>query len=548
MLKDIALIIPSGIIYLAFILPQITRVHTSDELCWLMNGIRCLSGKPVFAYSPWLYSWLISIPMRIWGINDISVRLIGIVSVYLSLFLIYLLIKQMYKNKRQVSLFILIANLLYVTHPMVIQGSLIVDIDNTIMTPAFLFLIYSLLRLGHWHRSKFILAILSTVIFLWTKLTAVFLFIGLATLVGYLTGKDEIRISLLFRVFFTGIVIFMLSWVVLSGIFGYSVKFTIDYTLRRLGVGLLHPLRDITVLFSNLTHLTVWFSPYLLLALFILLIRMNWMYLLKYYLGIGIISLLCYLVLTPLEQGFPKYYIPIVGFASILMADEIYSFISNLNPRRFLLIFLMAIVLVLYFYFVPGDIIYSLRYQLRKAFAMIGSNNGNIIICLTRQYVLYFLPLPIILFVFKYILKLKDRVFLLVLIFLGLAGNLALSIQQAKADYLTNYAYGERKTRELVEFLKERVSAKDKIVSASHILYYLDRYSDLIPVSAWSDKDLFFRITRDNDVGFLVYSITSNSLKSYKNIFNDAQIREYLKSNFREMQFGEHTVWIRADR
>lgn len=188
------------------------------------------------------------------------------------------------------------------------------------------------------------------------------------------------------------------------------------------------------------------------------------------------------------------------------------------------------------------------RYGFRKLLVSQRTDKGYLLVIMIYKYVLYFLPLPVIWVLLKYTLKIKSQSFFLTFIMLGIMSSISLSIKQASSAYLTNYSYGERGTEKLIEFLGKEADPNDKIIASSHILFYLKRYDSPVPIPVWEKRDLFLKTIKDTSVKFVIYSITSNSVASYKNIFNSIDVLQYLNNNFRNTEIGNHTIWIREDQ
>lgn len=339
-MRNIVLIILALSFYFLLALPQINRIHSPDEMNSLRNSINLIAGKQTDLYSPPLYEALISIPIRIIGLNNASVKIVGYISVVLSSLLICLVINNIYKDNNFLKPIIFLAILIYCTHPMVIQGSHIIDRDNTIMPVMFLLLIYFLGKLESRSRYVFFLAILSFALFIWVKLSTSFLFMFICIL-GFFYSKKASKEEVLdiLRIFFYGIVIFIGSWFTIAKISNLNFMSPIEYAGYRVGLSVFEPLRNVKVFISNLIHLSIWFSPYLLVSLFILLsknitVLSDRLKSSQYYLMVGSISVLSYLFIAPIEQGFPKYYVPLVALSSIMVAPVIPRFLEGIGSKK----------------------------------------------------------------------------------------------------------------------------------------------------------------------------------------------------------------------
>ncbi len=199
-----------------------------------------------------------------------------------------------------------------------------------------------------------------------------------------------------------------------------------------------------------------------------------------------------------------------------------------------------------YFLLIPLDIVYDIRYTAKKYFVLPSIEKTDLMRTVFFHQVLFFIPLPVAWVLLKKALKSSGKVFTLALLILGVSNSLSLSLKQAAAKYLTNYSYGEKGTKRAIDFIRQRLEPKDKVIAAGHILYYLTRYNSFIPVSVWEDKELFLKALKDDSVKYAAYSLTSNSVISWQRIFNNKEVLEYLNANFKKTEIDDFFIWERA--
>jgi hypothetical protein len=185
------------------------------------------------------------------------------------------------------------------------------------------------------------------------------------------------------------------------------------------------------------------------------------------------------------------------------------------------------------------------RYVTRKALAMPHIDIPALGQHLRGWTLLYCLALAPGYFLIRFMSKIKKGLVYTALLLTGVSASGALSLQQAQADYLTTYSYGERGTREVVAFLRQTLQPLDRALCASHISYYLQRNDLFTPSTVWEDRTLFLKAIKDAKVRCVVYSITSNSEKSFKNVFSDPAVAQVLQQNFVCRTIGEYSVWMR---
>ncbi|HEY1015585.1 MAG TPA: hypothetical protein VGE07_22945, partial [Herpetosiphonaceae bacterium] len=122
---------------------------------------------------PPLYTSLGGLAVRIFGANLPAMRLAGALSFALTLALIPLACAALLPGAppRTPWVAAIIALGLYAIHPLAVQGSLLLDIDNTIFTPAMLLFVALLARSEEWPIGRRAAAVaLSFALMLWTKL------------------------------------------------------------------------------------------------------------------------------------------------------------------------------------------------------------------------------------------------------------------------------------------------------------------------------------------------------------------------------------------
>jgi len=539
------------LLYFFLVFPQINKMHSSDEVNFLVAGLNLSSGRPAFLYSPPLYTALLSTAIKFLGLNNISTRIVGIICVILSCFLVLLISGKIGGERGDLFFVPFISMLILCIHPMIIQGSLICDIDNTIMVPILLLFVYSLIMLDPANKVSFFFSAITCALLIWTKLSTPVLFIFTVLLFLYCNRQNRARAYLILKILLFGSMVFLITWVFVSKIAGLSFFQPFEYAKYRVGISLFSPIKDLKVFFCNLVYFSIWFCPYLALALGLILFKYTrligkgeWKP--EYYLVCGIFSFMVYLIISPLEQGFPKYYVPLIPMFSILAAlelSEIKTFNKPITAYVMCAIFILAAA---YFFLMPLDIVYDVRYTAKKYFIFPSTDKTNFMREFFLHQVLFFIPLPVVWALFKNLLKSSGKAFMLTLLILGVSSSLSLSLKQASAKYLTNYSYGEKGTKKAVEFIREGLKQEDKVIAAGHILYYLNRYNSFISVSVWEDKELFLKKLKDASMKYLAYSLTSNSVISWQRIFNNRDVLEYLNANFKKIDLGDFTIWKRT--
>lgn len=210
-------------IYLLFALFSIREPIMADQINFF-NAAKLLDIGNVFFGKrtplvsldfphPLLYVHLLSFIDKFWGINTVNARLIGILCFIITLLFIYFISKKIFEYDNNGRLIALLACFLYSINPMVIQGSLLIDIDNTILTVALLFFIFYFVRFSERLNFKnlFLLGLLFA-LSLWTKLTTPLILILSIIMFHFLNGTYKKGLLQAFVILTIGVTLFLFTW------------------------------------------------------------------------------------------------------------------------------------------------------------------------------------------------------------------------------------------------------------------------------------------------------------------------------------------------
>ena len=259
-------------IYLSFAIPSIGDPITPDEVWWYSKPVFIEKGEfsgdfAKYLWSPPLYGYLLTLSFWLFDTNEVSARLIGVLFNISTIVITFLLAKEisMVTNTMRVTSIIsgakgkdniqngstanvvyrhdlpgvrsyLAASLgviIYACNPMVIQGSLIVDIDNTILTTFMMLTIYCFVKVRDCLDVKnIILLCLLYSLALWSKLTLPPLII-LSMLLFFIFNKDfKSNLNKIIIIFFAGSTIFLCSWWIVSYLEGLPFLHPLVYFLK----------------------------------------------------------------------------------------------------------------------------------------------------------------------------------------------------------------------------------------------------------------------------------------------------------------------------
>ena len=555
------------LIYIVFVIFSMGEPLLGDSPYFLFSA-KVFNNEALQSYfpqivgvdHPTLYVHILALVDRLIGLNPVSARSIGILSFIATLALIYVVAQNVFKEGKNIFPVGLIAVFLYAINPMAIQGSLLPDNDTTILTPLLLLFIYFFVKLKGKNRG-FLLGIFFGFI-LWVKLTTLFILIPAIFTFYSLRGKFREGFKESGLVLFIGLVLFVISW----GSYCY-------FTKRPYLFPLVH-LRNIFLAGSPLfiyssgnkvilntariaLRIILYASPFYFLIFF----KSFWYRLREFILRrerhsvdflfiLGLTLFCAYLFVGGLTHSFPKYHYPFLSLSAILIAGFIADKVK-FQRKHLLLYGLMAASIVSYNIFLVGDFLYFSDYALRESLIMTGKITDEAAKNLVIQLVLYVFPFLLIFVILK--VKKASLVFYRTVFIWTVASCLSMNILQARADYHTVYCYGGRGTKEMVSLVRKMKTRSKSIVTTQDIFYNIDEKEFLtspgyrFPPAIFSSSKKFMEVIEDKKPDFVIFSISSNTVKQYQAVFNNLEVVNLLKKYFSREEIGSYTIWVRKE-
>lgn len=599
-------------IYLSFAIPSIGDPITPDEVWWYSKPVFIEKGEfsgdfAKYLWSPPLYGYLLALSFWLLDTNEFSARLIGVLFNISTIVITFLLTKEIFLvtnamrvapevsgakgkdgNKKGYSICKMqtdsnwqegfsnntsapeackqhlsgarsylaasLAVFIYACNPMVIQGSLIVDIDNTILTTFMMLIIYCFVRVRDCLDAKnIVLLCLLYSLALWSKLTLPPLII-LSMLLFFIFNEDsKSNLYKTIIVFFAGSTIFLCSWWVVSYLEGLPFLHPLVYFLKSFTGQMHESMKYNKILFvRRIIRLGLWISPILIIFIFLLCIERIKGFLKNRRLEIFDLSLIYsisifigYIVVGGLLFGFPKYHYPMMPVLSAVISVYIINNISSFSKKNFYLLIVIVLIGIIYNIVFVGDILYELSFVLRKIVV-----ENPLEISKVLQSIIYRLLYLVLFFVVVLFLLRKytdwnnlKTTFIISLAITLISSSIALDIIQAKSPYLTRYCYGESGTWELIEYLKKNKGEDGVTVATRDISYYLGE--PLLPDAVWYNPEKFLKKIQDHKVVNVVYSIAHNDIRQFKSTIHKPELKKILQRDFIKKTIGTYTVWTR---
>ncbi len=538
-------------IFLLFALPRINQSVAQEDLHKLLAAKALYNQRKAYADSPHLYARSVEFAFRLFGESEEAARLPGILSGLLSIALVFILIRTLIpEGKTSRNPLAAWGALFYGATPAVIQGSVIIDVDNTILVPSILFLFLAVAKVEQEKKVKwFIFLAFAVAVALWCRVTTPFVVVLL--LLFYLfVDQNSFRFKgVSVGAILLGALIFLASWYFYCQTTGMTFSLPWNYSLEALKerthrTGALTPFR----VFQDLVYLTLWLGPLTALLFFIFAIRRFLPFFKKpgwnredIFLAGSLVILGGYTLVGGATFGFPKYHCPGIPLMVIWLGGTAGQQRIDLSHEGLRLrdIFFVAVAAFLIQIFVAGDILYFLRYEWREFLAFGLSTPSEIFKNSAVRITLYFFALIILFLIGLRFFFRKNPTWLVMVMSLGL--NLGMGFLQSTADYQTGYDYGAKGAKEAARFLRDRVPAKSVVIAPREIFYYLgyDKSN-----RGWLPPEALEKRLRDSKTSAFVISVVAQTVDQIQTISNADSLQKLLHRQFDSFTVGSFKIWI----
>lgn len=524
-------------------------VHSDEPLygdeCWtpkIINSYligRIPSPGVDKLYHPPLNSIILSFLSEIGNGNIQILRLLGFLSHLLTAFLLFYITRYLVREN---SFRPYLAFILYLTHPLSIQSSLLLDIDTGLLIPAILILSATLII----DKPPNILKIsLATFIAFLTKLTTpipvVFAAI-LATIKDSSPALEKRIFSILIGIGFATIFIFITaeflgcSW---TDPFVYLFSAFQSKSSKEIANIIITFIRSVT-----------WFSPYLILIFFCVFIRcfgkgkdarISRVAIVAFVIFFG------YLIIGGVLHGYPKYQLPALPLIIMLISLKLCIPEELLSIKPWLWIFIITFLVIIFSLIMPDPLL-LLNYEFRN-FLLTGKGSMEIIDHAGRVITALAIAPLIVLIILKrsnpkmHLKKIIIPIFLVC----TLGYNLAIDLKQATATYATRYCYGERGTFELASLVRTLPAGHHAVVP-EHIQFLAGITADkLIRAGFWRDINEISPTIAKPQTMLFAYSLSYNTVKQLNGFKNNERMKKILNDQFFYRRIGTFDVWQRKD-
>ena len=507
-----------------FIISASKQGYYGDEVIFIEAAREIASGNPIghFGYidgkinqdrssmlmHPPTYIYLISLSIYFFGENSYSVRMISAIFTIGIILLIYLITKNLLKDKdiKNSEFWALFSAFIYAISPFVIQSSILVDIDGGLLLFSIMLFFYLYIK-----KSSSIYLFLSLLLIFSSKMIGPIMVFASLFLINLLCKdyRELKRITLLFFAAGTYFFVFFFLYTKLIGL-NWDILFTHN-SISGAILGLLaYPS---TTLLKSLWGFKVFYyflTPFVIFIFLILsfkviknliislvnkndyIIQNKNMILLWIY---SLVTILFFLIIVSnATWNFPKYYI--ISVPAIFILITFWTSEKNIDVKKILPIFILTVlILYIYFFFFFGD---PLIPELKERFATT-SISAVLIPVLIRNLLYVIIPLIISIGLF---IKIPKEKLWIILLFLAISTFLYIDIVQIRADYSTVNIYGDRGLNQVLDFVKDK--SPSEIICYPHVGYYLDYLKIHEITTLYNNKTKFLNTINNEHIKWII--------------------------------------------
>lgn len=455
---------------------------------WQINNIGAKTFRPggQEITHPLLYSYSHALVQRIFGDREFPLRMYGVFHYGLCLGLLILIIRSLVPARTGLQGPTgLIAAILYLLNPLLVQHSVVINADNNILTTAILIFIYFFIRgeqrppedKGYlW--SRLFLGLLLAVCFWAKEVTPALVAIGVL-LYRVLSPRRKTFVLDFFCILVFGFLVFWLSWWLYCAVNGIDVLAFVKSTIigkGRLAIIQFSQKNTSRWILKTFYWPTYWVGAPFFIALVIIFVRrIITFFKTKAVAPLDLIFIVGLCIWWPFQfikpnvdmmkyqyPAYPLFIIVISFYVARVLGKE--ALIGNKYKHALATVILLSAAA--FYYYLLGDYILRLGYFAVKKID---------VLFLIRYYTPILVVAATALAFFRH-RGLAWKRGLLSIIFFIIPINAGLLLNQARADYTTVEVYlnyGESGLRETVEFLARRVRDGSVIAVRNDIIFYL---------------------------------------------------------------------------
>jgi hypothetical protein len=519
----------------------------TDEVAFFWDFQRLAAGRWDLAMIPHppVYTALGGLSVRLFGEGTLALRLPGLLATLASLAIVPLVCWAAARELAVARRAALLAIALLATQPLILQGSLLLDIDNTVMTTAVLAFIAVVGLSERWPAGQQAISVaVAFAVLLWTKLLPLPLLLAVLLLVVFaLAGR---RLAPLALGLVLGALAFGLSFALFLALSGSSPAVYLS-TVGRGGQALRLDLYLSRAVMGGGIQLFWVGMPFFALLLAATLVALR-RFLegrqapLAAWCSLSVlVGLVVFTLGNELPMGFPRYQVPLVWVGTILTA----VWLAEQGWRPLWRFAVPAVgVLLVWFWLVAPDPLepqYALTFLTDSLAERV--RHG-------LRLAIGTLVVPFALVVLGALVHLgrSSRALVTAALVWSAASWGVISLTQLTAEYSTIYEYGRRGGWEAGARIREATSAGSRIVAPLELVYASGRegrfvYDYLCPTCLASLLD---RLTKDPPAAF---ALSQKEVRRFPELLCHPAVLERLAACYDPpASVGSYVLYLRAER
>lgn len=513
--------------------------------------IDILGQDLTFAHVP-LYPLLGALLIHFFGENLPLLRSIGVVTLCGSIFFLSFFPFRIIPDQRWAKRASWIGPLLLATHPTSVQGSVILDYDATLFLLFLSFFCFFWLTLPLSWNSFWLLSSFYG-LSIWARSGSA-LMLPAAFVAWFFLGRAQREVMRhLFFVLLGGFFLFCISWILYVHFFWGLENLFVPFGYIFDRVKTANSLsRTLEGRLQDFIRFLIWFGiPWLILFTGCLfkpipksLLRYDGR--LNFLKCVVIFGIPVYHVVGGSSWGYPKYlnpFIPIATFLFVTLLSESWPSFTETGLKRLFL--LSGSIFLLSFLFI-GDPLYQLCYVLKKSL-IFGSTFSQELPRLFRIFGSPFFFLFAGLFLTRRWFRKMGMGYFVLGTFLALfSTQIPMATVQALSPYPTTALYGETQRNEVIEVLKKKVLPEEYILASELVIpYEAGNRVKFLGAFPWKDESSFLKVLREKSPKAVIYSISTLSIHSYRNVIHNPAVQNELYHSYILMTFGDYSLWMR---
>jgi len=536
------------VFYTAIWLLSQNKLIYTDEVVFYYDFIRIALGQwsSTEIPHPPLYTILGSLSIQLFGYNLSAMRLVGAAGYLLTLWLIPLVCHCLTDDPAQAKRAGLIAVAAWAIHPLALQGSLLLDIDNTIFPPVLLLFTLALSTTESspaWQRMIYVGGTFA--VMLWVKLLPSTLLLAGIVLITYVIRGQHVLSTL--GALALGALVFTVSFLA----FSLASKFPLEHiwgTFLRTQNIAQRPERLLARLVMGGGITAIWVGIPLLVAFGVVSTK-QLVYILRGRQPKVLDTLILYVIAgfgiftigNELPMGFPRYHYPLVLIIVITACIMLIKFGLFERLSVFSTILSTLCCIIYFAIFVQDPLLphYALTFETNDLMTRLTFGLHNQIFSLI-------VPLGISFLVCRIIVKRWITISPLIAFCVGIW--LVTSITQTQAAYSTIYEYGRIGGREMSELIQQRTQPTDKIIAPKEILWAAQREGDfVVQLLACAECTAQSMIAHFDISKPAAYVLTTKEDGRYTHITRNPQFAALLKQCFSQpVSIGTYIAYFRT--